>query len=197
MVDAVSIFTCTHTISNQTAASLYTAPSISPFRAPPLSLPPALHLQLVSAVPGLFALTKKRRLPTTLAAAYGEAAWQLVPRSFSLPGDIAAWRLWLDERAAAGENPGPWMLKTAQHLGRGLTLLPGEAAHAAALAPRSVNGRGRVAQPAQSVACMHAVSKRPVTSPAFSWHSLPPLLHCIALLLPLITPHSTSPRLLH
>lgn len=60
----------------------------------------------------------QRRLSSTLHAAYGKAAWQLMPLSFSLPGELKAWRAWLDERAAAGEDPGPWMLKTAQHLGK-------------------------------------------------------------------------------
>ncbi len=75
-------------------------------------------------------------MTTTLQEAYGEDAWTLAPLSFSLPADLGAWRAWLDQHAAAGTDPGPWMLKTAQHLGKGLKLLPGEEAYAQALLPR-------------------------------------------------------------
>jgi hypothetical protein len=78
----------------------------------------------------------QRRLSSTLAAVYGNHAWQLVPQSYSLPAELQQWRAWLDEQAAAGADPGPWMLKTAQHLGKGLALLPGEAAYTAAQQPR-------------------------------------------------------------
>eukprot|EP00882_Tetradesmus_deserticola_P025697 GHRQ01028251.1.p1 GENE.GHRQ01028251.1~~GHRQ01028251.1.p1 ORF type:complete len:390 (+),score=126.37 GHRQ01028251.1:177-1346(+) len=108
------------------------SPARSALRAVPLLTPG----QLVSAVPGMYSLTKKRRLSSTLSAAYGEHAWQLVPQSYSLPAELQQWRAWLDEQAAAGADPGPWMLKTAQHLGKGLVLLPGEAAHTAAQQPR-------------------------------------------------------------
>jgi hypothetical protein len=76
----------------------------------------------------------QRRLSSTLSAAYGDAsAWRLVPQSYSLPAELPKWRAWLDEQAAAGVDPGPWMLKTAQHLGKGLVLLPGEVAYSQAL----------------------------------------------------------------
>lgn len=108
------------------------SPARSALRAVPFLKPG----QLVSAVPGMYSLTKKRRLSSTLSAAYGEHAWQLVPQSYSLPAELQQWRAWLDEQAAAGSDPGPWMLKTAQHLGKGLVLLPGEAAYTAAQQPR-------------------------------------------------------------
>jgi hypothetical protein len=85
---------------------------------------------------GSICLLPQRRLSSTLAAAYGEHAWQLVPQSYSLPAELQQWRAWLDEQAATGADPGPWMLKTAQHLGKGLVLLPGEAAYTAAQQPR-------------------------------------------------------------
>lgn len=72
----------------------------------------------------------------TLKAAYGSDAFELVPLTFSLPGEAPAWREWLDAAAAEGRDSGPWMLKTAQHLGLGLSLLPGEQAYAQALTPR-------------------------------------------------------------
>jgi hypothetical protein len=72
----------------------------------------------------------------TLKAAYGPDAFDLVPLTFSLPTELGEWRAWLDAEAAAGRPAGPWMLKTAQHLGMGLRLLPGEAAYGTALVPR-------------------------------------------------------------
>lgn len=81
-------------------------------------------------------LLLQRHLSSTLRSAYGEAAWQFVPQSYSLPSELPQWRAWLDEQAAAGADIGPWMLKTAQHLGKGLVLLPGEAAYTTAQQPR-------------------------------------------------------------
>lgn len=78
----------------------------------------------------------QRRLSTTLHAAYGDEAWQLVPQSYSLPSELQQWRQWLDEQQAQGSDPRPWMLKTAQHLGKGLVLLPAEQAYQAAVTPR-------------------------------------------------------------
>lgn len=72
----------------------------------------------------------------TLKQAYGADAFSLVPLTFSLPAELSAWRAWLDSEAAAGRDAGPWMLKTAQHLGMGLCLLPGEQAYAHTLTPR-------------------------------------------------------------
>jgi hypothetical protein len=60
----------------------------------------------------------QRRLNTTLHEAYGDAAWQLMPLSFALPAELPQWRAWIDQQAAANRDPGPWMLKTAQHLGK-------------------------------------------------------------------------------
>jgi hypothetical protein len=76
-------------------------------------------------------------MSVTLKNAYGDDAFSLVPLTFSLPTELPAWRAWLDAAASRGADPGPWMLKTAQHLGMGLSLLPGEGAFARALAPRA------------------------------------------------------------
>jgi hypothetical protein len=78
----------------------------------------------------------QRRLSASLKAAYGEEAWEYMPHSYTIPTEMAEWKAWLDEQAAAGADPGPWMLKTAQHLGKGLVLLPGAAAYTAATQPR-------------------------------------------------------------
>lgn len=59
-----------------------------------------------------------------------------MPQSFTIPAEMAEWKAWLDEQTAAAADPGPWMLKTAQHLGKGLALLPGAAAYQAATQPR-------------------------------------------------------------
>lgn len=61
-----------------------------------------------------------------------------MPQSYTIPAELAEWKAWLDEQAAAGADPGPWMLKTAQHLGKGLVLLPGAAAYHATTQPRCV-----------------------------------------------------------
>eukprot|EP00879_Flechtneria_rotunda_P013850 GHRR01014466.1.p1 GENE.GHRR01014466.1~~GHRR01014466.1.p1 ORF type:complete len:217 (+),score=73.29 GHRR01014466.1:940-1590(+) len=83
----------------------------------------------------------QRQLSSTLHAAYGDAAWELVPQSYSLPAELPLFKQWLDNQTAAGLDSGPWMLKTAQHLGKGLVLLPGEAAYTAALQPRLPNAK--------------------------------------------------------
>lgn len=81
-------------------------------------------------------LVVQRRLSASLKAAYGEEAWQYMPQSYTVTAEMAEWKAWLDQQAAAGADPGPWMLKTAQHLGKGLCLLPGAAAYHAATQPR-------------------------------------------------------------
>eukprot|EP00878_Enallax_costatus_P046105 GHUV01055702.1.p1 GENE.GHUV01055702.1~~GHUV01055702.1.p1 ORF type:complete len:305 (+),score=72.81 GHUV01055702.1:192-1106(+) len=108
----------------------------SPARSALKAMPLLKAGQLISAVPGMYCLTKKRRLSTTLAAAYGDEAWQLVPQSYSLPAELQEWKQWLQQQEAHGVDPGPWMLKTAQHLGKGLVLLPGQQAYQAAVTPR-------------------------------------------------------------
>jgi hypothetical protein len=76
----------------------------------------------------------QRRLSVTLKEALGEReAFSLMPRTFALPDETAEWRAWVQQQEAArlsqpqGQR-GPerlWVLKTAQHLGKGLKLLPG------------------------------------------------------------------------
>eukprot|EP00798_Chlamydomonas_sp_ICE-L_P021519 gene21519-28505_t len=69
--------------------------------------------------------------------ALGEkTAFRIVPRTFTLPDELPAWKLWLSQQQArqgeegsSGEGASTkeyplWILKTAQHLGKGLRLLP-------------------------------------------------------------------------
>ncbi|KAG1663563.1 hypothetical protein FOA52_013183, partial [Chlamydomonas sp. UWO 241] len=80
--------------------------------------------QLASAVPGTQSVCKKKRLVATLSKAYGEDAWGLVPRTYTLPVQVAAWRAWMGEHRGQASEGRLWMLKTAQHLGKGLALVP-------------------------------------------------------------------------
>ncbi len=107
-------------------------PTLTPKQRAPLSLPQKTNAP------------RQRRLSTTLTRAYGQDAFDLIPLTFSLPAELAAWRRWLEAAAAAGRDAGPWMLKTAQHLGMGLALLPGEQAFTHALKPRCVCVPARV-----------------------------------------------------
>lgn len=65
-------------------------------------------------------------LPSPRRAAYGDDAFSIVPRTYTLPGQVREWREWMAAwRAGGGTGPGRlWMLKTAQHLGKGLKLMP-------------------------------------------------------------------------
>jgi hypothetical protein len=105
--------------------------------------------QLCSALPGMAAITRKRRLADSLLRAYGDNddAEEVCPLTFELPGRLDAWRACLDDEEAknrrreGGEEGGVsssppsssrWMLKTAEHMGQGLALMAGEEAYAAA-----------------------------------------------------------------
>jgi hypothetical protein len=78
---------------------------------------------------GLEQLTRKRNLAATVGAAYGEDAWQLLPRSYSIPSQLLQWRQRLASEAAAGW----WVLKTGEHLGQGLRVVPSHKALSALL----------------------------------------------------------------
>jgi len=78
--------------------------------------------QLSSAVPGTQSICKKRRLPATLYRAYGDSAWDIMPRSYQIPFQVREWKTWLEAHKGAPENK-LWILKTAQHLGKGLKLV--------------------------------------------------------------------------
>jgi hypothetical protein len=76
-----------------------------------------------------------------------------MPQSYTIPAELAEWKAWLDAQAAAGADPGPFMLKTAQHLGKGLVLLPGAAAYHAATQPRCACVRAECCAAAAEYAC--------------------------------------------
>lgn len=123
----------------------------SPARLALKSLPLVREGQLVSAFPGLMSLTKKRELSLTLKAALGEEeAFQIMPRTYSLPDEMGQLRQFLAQdtfpsssplnsatvptssASASASSPSSsdlpplWILKTAQHLGAGLKLLPAD-----------------------------------------------------------------------
>lgn len=111
-------------------------------------------LQLSCIPPaGLDCLTKKRKLPVTLHAAYGDAAWQMLPRTYSIPGQLQMWQQCVlgdtklagsadscagtvDGPAATASEVGYWVLKTAEHLGQGIQIVPSKEA-LSALAERN------------------------------------------------------------
>lgn len=55
--------------------------------------------QRVNCIPGITALTDKRRLIETLVNVYGEGAFQIVPRTFLLPEQYVEWLAWLRAHA--------------------------------------------------------------------------------------------------
>lgn len=108
-------------------------------------------------------LHMQRKLSLTLKESFGDEAFRIMPRTFSLPDELDAWRQYMaaageayDKQATAnGSGSGScqssgrdeaaaradggacstsdprqqlWILKTAQHLGKGLKLLPAEQA---------------------------------------------------------------------
>ncbi|KAF6261381.1 tubulin-tyrosine ligase family-domain-containing protein [Scenedesmus sp. NREL 46B-D3] len=123
--------------------------------------------QLISTLPGTDCLSKKRHLAVTLHAAYGEEAWSMLPRTYSIPAQLQQFRQRLQEEAAAiqaaaaaaaagsdcssasnsvprvgsgadsaaaaGRITGYYVLKTAEHLGQGLQVVPSSKALSALL----------------------------------------------------------------
>lgn len=59
------------------------------------ALPHTQPGQKVSCMPGIVALSDKRRLIETLTSAYGEGAFSILPRTFLLPELYWEWRLWI------------------------------------------------------------------------------------------------------
>ncbi|GAX74824.1 hypothetical protein CEUSTIGMA_g2271.t1 [Chlamydomonas eustigma] len=118
---------------------------------------PARPGQLVSACPGMMSLTRKRQLSMTLKGSLGEdLAFSIIPRTFSLPDELEAFKKYLEKQrsakqvkngsaaeeeaagrckelavgnsAAASDRNDLWILKTAQHLGKGLKLVTADEA---------------------------------------------------------------------
>ena len=59
------------------------------------ALPHTVLGQRVNCIPGITALTDKRRLVETLVRTYGEGAFQIAPRTFLLPEQYLEWRAWI------------------------------------------------------------------------------------------------------
>lgn len=97
----------------------------------------------VSCVPGTSAVTAKAALVTSLAAAYGQAAWSILPQSFRLPqqySELAA-QLKEDERSGAS---GMWVLKEDVHRGKGVGVVTAHQALFRALERAPDGGRRHV-----------------------------------------------------
>jgi hypothetical protein len=78
--------------------------------------------QLCNAMPGTQSICRKKELAKTLCRAYGDYAFEIVPRTYALPSQISQWQSWMKE--SVGNMEGRlWMLKTPQHLGKGLKLV--------------------------------------------------------------------------
>lgn len=98
------------------------SPSSSALKAAPHIQP---H-QLICTVPGMFSITKKGRLPITLREAYGDDSWHLMPQTFTIPAQLHEWQEALHRAPTQPEKL--WILKTAQHLGKGLKIVPAHCA---------------------------------------------------------------------
>ncbi|GLC35121.1 Tubulin polyglutamylase ttll5 [Pleodorina starrii] len=75
----------------------------------------------VNCVPGVEAVAYKQPLVRTMQEAYGEAAFEYIPRSYMLPSQYWVWRSWTQR---SGSPPGlPWVLKANDHRGRGVRVM--------------------------------------------------------------------------
>lgn len=77
--------------------------------------------QVISIVPGLLTITRKTSLVRTLRNVYGDAAFELVPRTFKLPDELDDWAEWV--RRNPRQDNGLWMLKNNKQRGTGLRLV--------------------------------------------------------------------------
>ena len=65
---------------------------------------------MLGIIPGFLSVTRKTSLIRTLTAAYGSAAWQLVPRTFKLPDELDDWARWLGDHPEVRTRAGHWLL---------------------------------------------------------------------------------------
>ncbi|KXZ45431.1 hypothetical protein GPECTOR_55g337 [Gonium pectorale] len=75
----------------------------------------------VNCVPGVEAVAFKQPLVRTMQEAYGEAAFEFIPRSYMLPSQYWVWRSWT--QAARSPPELPWVLKANEHRGRGVRVM--------------------------------------------------------------------------
>lgn len=64
--------------------------------------------QKVNCVPGMAALSSKGLLAASLTAAYGEGAFDIIPRSYRLPDQYWRWRAWLKLQVSANTTCWHW-----------------------------------------------------------------------------------------
>jgi Tubulin-tyrosine ligase family len=88
---------------------------------------------MMNLVPGFNYVTGKKKLVDTLTDAYGEAAFQLTPHSFTLPEELESWKLWTAQQRCPPDEL--WMLKSGANRGHGLRLAPLAVAQESALDP--------------------------------------------------------------
>ncbi|GLC40170.1 hypothetical protein PLESTM_001009700 [Pleodorina starrii] len=77
--------------------------------------------QMLGIIPGLLAVSRKTTLVRSLRDLYGEAAWDIVPRSYKLPDELDDWGRWVASNP--GRDTGLWMLKNNKQRGTGLRLV--------------------------------------------------------------------------
>ncbi|GIL96200.1 hypothetical protein Vretimale_2070 [Volvox reticuliferus] len=75
----------------------------------------------VNCVPGVEAVAHKQPLVRTMQEAYGEAAFDYIPRSYMLPSQYWVWRSWTQRSSSPPEVP--WVLKANDHRGRGVRVM--------------------------------------------------------------------------
>ncbi|BDA46895.1 probable tubulin polyglutamylase ttll6 [Coccomyxa sp. Obi] len=103
------------------------------------ALPHTRPGQKVSCMPGITALSDKRRLIETLTSAYGDGAFTILPRTFLLPELYWDWRLWIQGHME-GDGEKLWVLKENAHRGQGVIVLPEKEAMARAISVRGRDG---------------------------------------------------------
>ncbi|GLI65804.1 hypothetical protein VaNZ11_009427 [Volvox africanus] len=85
--------------------------------------------QMLGIIPGLLAVSRKTTLVRSLRDLFGEAAWDIVPRSYKLPDELDEWGRWVAGNPE--RDTGFWMLKNNKQRGTGLRLVPTEEAFTA------------------------------------------------------------------
>lgn len=116
----------------------------------------------MSCVPGTQAVSGKAALAGSLEAAYGAAAWGVVPRTFRLPQQYPAMAAHLRAEHAAGRSS-TWVLKEDVHRGKGVATATPALALLRALqrAPKSAGGGTRHVLAQQFLGQQYLVGGRP------------------------------------
>ncbi|GFR45039.1 hypothetical protein Agub_g6409 [Astrephomene gubernaculifera] len=75
----------------------------------------------VNCIPGVEAVAYKQPLVRSMQEAYGEAAFDFIPRSYMLPTQYWIWRAWTQHSSSPADLP--WVLKANEHRGRGVRVM--------------------------------------------------------------------------